>query len=453
MAKPLLWLSIPGLRAGDLSQMPRLTARCAAGQTRTLVPSFPAVTWPVQANMLTGCLPSEHGIVANGLYDRGPRGPVMWTLGNHAIERPQLWDLLQQPAGDQPALHAGAWFPMLARDCQAELVCMPAPIHNPDGSESLWCYSKPQMLYGDLRDALGHFPLKHFWGPLAGMPSSKWIVDSAAFAARKQPPDFFYIYVPHLDYAAQKLGPDSPAAVTAVKELDELLGHFWAVMEEVYREPPAVLVTGEYAIVGVDHVSYPNRRLRESGLLQVTVDEQGREQLDFAGSAAWALVDHQFSHVFVRDRDPEVIRRVADLMRREPGIEEVLVGDDLGRFGLNHPRSGELVLISQPSSWQAYYWWFDDRCAPEYARTVNIHRKPGYDPVELHFDPQTRGIPLNAGLIGGSHGAPCRAAGQQTVALCSDGALLDGFGGQRAGGRGELRDIDLNGRVMGYFGR
>jgi predicted AlkP superfamily pyrophosphatase or phosphodiesterase len=459
VAKPLLLLTIPGLRPGDLAAMPRLMDRCRQGTARELIPSFPAVTWPVQTNLLTGCLPAEHGIVANGLYDRGPRGPVMWTLGNRAIERPQLWDVLQQPAGALPALHTGSWFPMLARDCGAELVCMPAPIHNPDGSESLWCYSKPTMLYGELRDALGHFPLKHFWGPLAGMPSSRWILESAVVGAKRSPPDFFYIYVPHLDYAAQKLGPESPQAVSAVGELDGLLDGFFTQMDGVYPEPPTVLVVGEYPIVPVDHVCFPNRKLREAGLLRVLVDDQGREQLDFAGSAAWALVDHQFSHVFVRDAAPAIVKQVADLMRSEPGIEEILVGAELARYGLNHPRSGELVLVSSPQSWQAYYWWEDDARAPAYARTVDIHRKPGYDPVELHFDPQTKGIPLDARLIRGSHGAPCRSAAQRTVAVSSDARLLATPTGLAVGGSGgagsdsPLRDLDLHGSVLRHFGR
>ena len=159
---------------------------------------------------------------------------------------------------------------------------------------------------------------------------------------------------------------------------------------------PLWIVASEYTIVPVDHVAYPNRVLRSAGLLDGRSEADG-EHLDLAASRAWALVDHQFSHVFVADKAD--IPRVADLLRREPGIAQVLVGDELGLYGLDHPRSGEVVLVSTPNSWQAYYYWLDDAAAPAFARTVDIHRKPGYDPVELFFDPATRGIPLDATLV------------------------------------------------------
>jgi hypothetical protein len=441
---PLVMLSIPGLRAGDLERMPRLMGRCAGAAPVPLTASFPAVTWPVQANMLTGCLPSEHGIVANGLYDRQGKGPRMWTLGNGAIERPQVWDVIaSRRQGDRPK--TASWFPMLARDCGADIVCMPAPIHNPDGSESLWCYSKPTMLYGTLRDGLGHFPLHQFWGPMAGIGSTQWIARSMVLAAKSHRPDFAYIYLPHLDYAAQKLGPDSPAALDAVVALDATIGEMLDGFEAAHAQPVAVLAVSEYVITAVDHVCYPNRILRELGLLKVIPDDAGGEQLDFAGSAAWALVDHQFSHVFVRDRDPQVIDAIAKRMRQEAGIAEVWGAAELAREGMGHARSGELVLVSTENSWQAYYWWLDDARAPAYARTVDIHRKPGYDPVELHVDMATKSIPLDATRIRGSHGAPVRSASQRGVAIGSIPGWLDGLS------TSAIRDVDVFSKLVAYF--
>jgi hypothetical protein len=169
----------------------------------------------------------------------------------------------------------------------------------------------------------------------------------------------------------------------------------------------------------VDHVSFPNCELRAAGLLTVCEDSAQREQLNFATSQAWALVDHQFSHIFVRDRDAATIRRVEQLFRGAAGIAEVLSGNQRDRYGLQHERAGDVVLISAPHSWQAYYWWEDDARAPEFARTVDIHRKPGYDPVELHVDRATRSIPLNASLVRGSHGAPAREESQRGVLLSS----------------------------------
>src|SRR5690606_15333402 len=127
-----------------------------------------------------------------------------------------------------------AWFPLNIKGAGADFICTPAPIHNPDGTESLWCYTKPQELYGTLRDELGHFPLQHFWGPIANIKSSKWIADSAVYAARKYTPDFWYIYFPHLDYAAQKTGPDSTQAANALAELDEVIGGLERTLNAIY---------------------------------------------------------------------------------------------------------------------------------------------------------------------------------------------------------------------------
>jgi hypothetical protein len=423
MPDHVLLLSIPGLRRQDVDSMPNLRRLTAAGDCAPLVPSFPAVTCPVQANMTTGRLPHEHGVVANGFYWRDKDKIEMWTAWNDCIQKPQIWDILYQHDDE---LTSAVWFPLHSKGCGAEYICTPAPIHNPDGSESLWCYTRPTELYGELRDALGHFPLQHFWGPLANIKSTAWIVDSAVHAAKQFRPNFFYIYVPHLDYAAQKFGPDSEQALASVRELDDVLGRLINGIGETAGAAQTLwLVASEYAIVPVNHVSFPNRILRDAGLLAVKADEQGRELLDTKNSAAWALVDHQFSHVFVKDGDEATARRVAELFAREEGIAGVLSDYSRHRYGLNHERSGDIVLVSTPNSWQAYYYWLDDALAPAFARTVDIHRKPGYDPVELCIDMPTKSIPLDATLIHGSHGAPAARDNQQGVLLSSLAGTFD----------------------------
>jgi predicted AlkP superfamily pyrophosphatase or phosphodiesterase len=346
----------------------------------------------------------------------------MWTAPNNCVQRPQIWDLLSK---QRPGATSAAWFPMHAKGCGADYVCTPAPIHNPDGSESLWCYTRPDDLYGTLRDELGHFPLQHFWGPAAGVQSSAWIADSALHAARAWRPNFFYVYLPHLDFAAQRSGPESEESRQAVAELDAVLAKLAEGFGAVFGERLLWIVAGEYAITPVDHVTYPNRVLREARLLEVENKDEG-EHLDFARSPAWALTDHQFSHVFVNG-DDALIRQVAELFRGRPGIDDVLLGDQLSHYGLDHARSGRIVLVSAPDSWQAYYWWLDDDRAPAFARTVDIHRKPGYDPVELFFDPATRSIPLDAARVRGSHGAPALDAAQRTTLLVSEPGLFPGL--------------------------
>ena len=390
MSEYVVLLSIPGLREKDVAAMPALRELTAGGEIAELVPGFPCVTCPVQAAMTTGRRPREHGVVANGFYWRDRREVEMWTSPNGCIEKPQLWDLLYH---HEEGRTSAAWFPLHSRECEADFVCTPAPVHHADGSESPGCWTRPRALYEELCGELGHFPLRHFWGPLANLKSTAWIVNSAVYLARRERPNFFYIYLPHLDYAAQRTGPDSAAARAAVAELDGLIGKLGAEFRAAYDAEPLWLAAGEYAIVPVSHVVYPNRVLREAGLLAVREAADG-EYLDPAASRAWALADHQFSHVFVAGGRREVIDRVVDLFHNRPGIAEVLVGDERRRYGLDHPRSGEVLLISTPESWQAYHHWLRDERAPSWRGRFDIHRKPGYDPAELHFDPATRRIPL-----------------------------------------------------------
>jgi predicted AlkP superfamily pyrophosphatase or phosphodiesterase len=437
MPDRVVLLSVPGLRQNDLARMPELQALISAGDLAALVPSFPCVTCPVQANMTTGSMPREHGVVANGFYWRDQQRVEMWTAWNDCIQRPQIWDRIHEHS---PQRTSAVWFPLHSKGCGADFICTPAPIHNPDGSESLWCYTKPTEMYGQLRDALGHFPLQHFWGPMANIKSTAWIVDSAVIAASQLRPDFFYIYLPHLDYAAQKAGPDSEAAGRALGELDACIGRLAAGFGQAYgSEPPLWIVASEYAIVDVNHVTYPNRMLREAGLLEVRAD--GGELLDFAASRAFAMADHQLSHVFVQQ--PADIGRVVDVFRGQQGIAEVLAGEDRAKYELDHERSGEVVLVSSANSWQAYYWWLDDARAPAFARTVDIHRKPGYDPVELFFDPATRSIPLDATLVKGSHGSPAVGENQRGVIFSSERGVLTG---------NTLADTDVYEIVLRQFG-
>ncbi len=433
-------LSLPGLRNADLAHMPRLSQLAAGGSSVPLAASFPAVTCPVQATLTTGVTPQEHGVIANGFFWREKNDVEMWTAWNEAIEVPQIWDKLH---AHDASITSAVWFPLLSKGCGADFICTPAPIHNPDGSESLWCYTKPTEMYGELRNTLGHFPLMNFWGPLSNIKSTAWIADSAIHAAQKHQPQFSYLYLPHLDYAAQKFGPESEQATTALIEVDEIIGRLIDGYAAAGMGDILWLVASEYVITPVEGVCYPNRILREAGLLALQ-EEEGLEYLEPGNSKAWAMVDHQLAHVFVADKND--IEATANLFRNHPDIEEVLVGEELAKYQMNHPRSGEILLISKPEKWFAYYWWIDDSKAPSFARTVDIHRKPGYDPVEMFINMPEKETPLDATLVKGSHGYPAETPERRGVLISSDATILPKTE------LGYLKDIDIAEIVLHYFG-
>lgn len=414
----VFFVSMPALRTRDLEHMPRLRDLAAHGRAAELVPTFPCVTSPVQAAMLTGKTPREHGIIGNGFFHRERAAVELWIGRNGLIHSPQLWDTLAARGISQ-----AAWMTQNIKDAAADYIVTPEPKHHDDGRTELWCYSKPDGLYERLVADIGHFPLMNYWGPMAGLASTEWIVNGALWLFQRERPRFNHIYIPHLDYQSQKFGPDSPQQAQACREADTQLGRLFDGVAALGVRDALFLVVSEYAMTAVSRVLYPNRVLRDAGLARIDRRE-GREYLNLADSVAFAVVDHQFAHVYVRE--PSEIDAAAGLFEGVDGIADVLMGDDRARLCIDHPRSGEVVLVCRPDAWLAYYWWHDDAKAPHFARTVDIHAKPGYDPVELFFDPATKSIPLDAALVKGSHGAPALDACQFGVIVASQTSALNG---------------------------
>jgi predicted AlkP superfamily pyrophosphatase or phosphodiesterase len=365
-------------------------------------------------------------VIANGFFDRDRRTVQFWVAHNDVIAGQQIWDVIH---ARRPDFSSAVWHAQNIKGAGADFIVTPAPIHEADGSTKLWCYSKPDGLYEQLLDTMGHFPLQHYWGPLANIESTRWILGAAVRLIEMHAPNYHWIYIPHLDYAAQKFGPNSAEAKTALVELDRELAVFArAVTESSIGDRVAYLVAGEYALTDVTGVIHPNRVLREAGLLSVRRDG-GCEFMDFENSAAFAMVDHQLAHVYLNTSEPQVQARCVELFRGLPGVAGVYAGDDRNRISLDHKRSGEIILVAKDTHWFAYYWWLDDAAAPPFARTVDIHSKPGYDAVELFFDPVARGIPLDAALVKGSHGAPVTASRHRTALICSVASGLVQSGG------------------------
>ncbi len=392
---------------------PRLKRFADAGAVVPLGGVTPAVTATVQSTYLTGRPPSGHGAVGNGWLFRDTMEVRLWQQSNRLVQAPKVWEA----APDITCANLCWWFAMYS---SADVTVTPRPMYPADGRKIPDCYTKPGDLRDRLQAELGQFPLFRFWGPAASIESTKWIADAAKLVDAQFDPALSLVYLPHLDYALQKKGPAIDGIRTELGELDAIAGD----LIDFYEARGArVIVLSEYGIVPVSRPVHPNRVLRSAGLINYRM-ELGREVLDIGGSEAFAMADHQLSHVYVRD--PARIGEVKALLEAVPGVGEVL--DEAGKreYGLDHDRSGELVLIAEPDAWFTYYYWEDDARAPDYARTVDIHRKPGYDPVELFLDPAIRVpplalgsrlvrkklgfrtlmdvIPVDASLVKGSHG-------------------------------------------------
>jgi predicted AlkP superfamily pyrophosphatase or phosphodiesterase len=414
-----LVINVVGMTPALLAHAPNLARLAQGGAMRPIETITPAVTTSVQSTFLTGLLPRDHGIVANGWYFRDLAEVWLWRQSNRLVQGDKLWDVARRRDSTFTCANMFWWYNMYS---SADIAVTPRPMYPADGRKLPDIYAVPARLRESLQGELGQFPLFRFWGPTADIVSTRWIGKATLRVFETERPTLTLVYLPHLDYNLQRLGPNHPDIAKDVAQVDAVCGELIAAAQCAGAR---VVALSEYGITAVSRPVHINRALRKAGWLKVR-EELGRELLDAGASDAFAVADHQIAHIYVSR--PELIVKVAELLRGLPGIEQVLDAEGKLELGLDHPRSGELVAISQADSWFTYYHFLDEDRAPDFARTVDIHRKPGYDPVELFLDPALplvkariawrlakkmlgmrylmNVIPLDATLIKGSHGRP-----------------------------------------------
>ena len=406
-------IDIVGLSSSLIGEhTPFLKKYCAGKNLQTIQPHVPAVTTTVQSTYLTGKWPREHGIVGNGWYDRIDAEVKFWKQSNKLVLAEKIWDRAKK---EDPSFTTSVMFWWYNMYSTADFSVTPRPNYLADGRKMPDCYSHPADLRDYLQKELGQFPLFQFWGPGANIASSKWIADASVLTDEKYNPTLTLIYLPHLDYCLQKFGQDFSKIAKDLNEIDKVvedLVSFYA------KKNARIILLSEYGITNVERPIHLNRILRQSNLLGIRI-ERGLELLDAGASQAFAVADHQVAHVYVND--PSVTSKVRKLLEATPGVELVLDREAQKKYHIDHERAGDFVVMADAKSWFTYYFWLDDAVAPDYARVVDIHKKPGYDPVEMFMTSKARAaykllrkkagfryvmdvIPLDATLIKGSHG-------------------------------------------------
>jgi predicted AlkP superfamily pyrophosphatase or phosphodiesterase len=436
--QPTIVVLVVGLTPWHLGRhAPRISALARAGATRPLTTVMPAVTCTVQATFMTGALPREHGIVANGWLFRDLMEVWLWRQSSRLVNGEKIWEAGKRRNPAFTTANLFWWYNIAASH---DIGVTPKPVYKSNGRKLPDCYTQPLELHDELVGELGAFPLFQFWGPAAGIASSRWIVDAALHVRRTRSPTLTLVYLPHLDYDLQRYGPGSPEAGRSLEEIDAVVGR---LIGDAERDGARVIVLSEYGITPVSRPVHINRALREAGLLYVRA-EDGGELLDIAQSRAFAVADHQIAHIYVAEQD--LIPRVKRIVESLPEVDRVLDRAEQRHLAIDHHRSGELVAIARADAWFTYYYWLDDRLAPDFARLVEIHRKPGYDPLELFLDPALRFprlavgwrlakrsfgmstlmdvVPLDASLVKGSHGRVSDDADKGPVFISSERRLV-----------------------------
>ena len=419
MPRPLVVVNVVGLTHEMLGpDTPHITRLAEEGFSRPMGTVLPAVTCTAQSSLLTGALPRDHGVVGNGWYFRDLAEVLFWRQSNRLVGGETVYEAARHQYPWYTVAKMFWWYNMYA---SVDWSVTPRPCYPADGRKLFDSYSHPPGLKSELQDRLGIFPLLKFWGPGADIESTQWIARASVDIVDRYLPHLTLIYLPHLDYNLQRLGPSDPAMRADIRAVDAEAGRIFKVCRERNAD---IVVLSEYAITDVDRPIHINRILREAGYLQARREIAGWETMDCGASRAFAVADHQIAHIYIQK--PGDIPAVRELLSGVDGIEHILDRNQQAEFGIDHERSGELVLVSDRRSWFTYYFWLNDRRAPDYARTVDIHRKPGYDPAELIIDPHLKlaklrmaarlaqkklgfryymdVIGLDAGVVKGSHG-------------------------------------------------
>jgi predicted AlkP superfamily pyrophosphatase or phosphodiesterase len=406
-------IDIVGLSSSLIGEhTPFLKKYCDSKKLQTIQPMLPAVTTSVQSTYVTGKWPSEHGIVGNGWYDRMDCEIKFWKQSNKLVLGEKIWDRAKQQDTSFTASKMFWWYNMYST---ADFSVTPRPNYLADGRKTPDCYSHPADLRDYLQKELGQFPLFQFWGPGASIVSTKWIADASMLTDDKYDPTLTLIYLPHLDYCLQKSGQDFSKISKDLNEIDAVVE---GLVNFYNKKGARIILLSEYGITNVHQPVHLNRVLRQHDLLEIRV-ERGLELLDAGASKAFAVADHQVAHIYINDSS--VTNKVRNIIEQVPGVELVLDKEAQKNYHIDHERAGDLVVMADEKSWFTYYFWMDDTLAPDYARSVDIHKKPGYDPVEMFMTSKARAaykllrkkaglryvmdvIPLDATLIKGSHG-------------------------------------------------
>lgn len=401
MSSRVVVLSIPQLRLKDVTPgaLASLEALAGRGGVVEFVPAFPSLAAPSFATLVTGKSPAQHGIVGDAFFDRMARQVRRRPFDDTRVPGPKLWDRLRTAHRQATTL---AWFTPSLRGASVETAAWV------EADDAL--HTNPSPLADRLTAQLGAYPAPRAGYPAGERPrlaATSWILQSAATAIAETKPTLAMVRIPYLGQVARRYGPDGREASRSVIELEALLRPFVASLP---RDVLVMAVT-ESVSTPVTGVVYPNRILRDLGLLTLTPVPGGGMDVDLEASAAFAVADHQLCHIILND--PAVAATVAAAFSGEDGegVATVASGRTRIAMGLGHAHAGDIVLVADPDSWFSPQWWETPEERPAKIPS-NLATSAGTDPSQ----------------VCGSLGAPAPNPSYHGVLVASQPGVLAGLG-------------------------
>jgi predicted AlkP superfamily pyrophosphatase or phosphodiesterase len=409
MIKHVIVIDIVGLEERHLNSrlLPTISALAEKGESSKIKPVFPAVTSTVQTSILSGEYPNRHGIISNGFMDRDTYNVLFWEQYSSLVKVPRIWDFLKNKNIN---FKIAVLFWQNSLYANSDFIITPKPIHL-ENEMKMWCYSKPVGYYEKIVEQIGEFDLSSYWGPLASSLSSEWITNAAQYTIEKNKPNLMFTYIPHIDYSAQRFGKESNQVSEDLVLADNIVEKIIdSTKKSQIYENTQFIIFSEYSFNDVNGAIPINIILRNNGLLNVRKIGD-KEYVDFEYSKAFAVVDHQIANIYLQSSQDK--ERIVDILQNISDIDIIMTEAEKKFFNIDHERAGDIIVVANRDKWFSYYWWYDENMAPSFTRMVDIHRKPGYDPLELFIDPKKKSIPFDTGLLKGSHGRPVNMMTQE----------------------------------------
>jgi predicted AlkP superfamily pyrophosphatase or phosphodiesterase len=413
MIEHVIVIDIVGLEEKHLNSklLPTISALAEKGESSKMKPVFPAVTSTVQTSFLSGEYPNRHGIISNGFMERNTYNVLFWEQYNSLVQVPRIWDFIKSKNIN---FKTAVLFWQNTLYANSDIIITPKPIHL-ENEMKMWCYSKPVGYYEEIMKHIGEFDLSSYWGPLASSLSSEWITKAAQYTIEKSRPNFMFTYIPHIDYSAQRFGKESKQVSDDLVLADSIVEKIIdSTKKSKTYEKTQFIIFSEYSFNNVNCAIPINIILRNNGLLNVRKIGD-KEYVDFEFSQAFAVVDHQIANIYLKS--PQDKKRIVSILKKISDIDIIITGVEKKFFNIDHERAGDIIVVANRDKWFSYYWWYDENMAPSFTRMVDIHRKPGYDPLELFFDPKKRSIPFDTVLLKASHGRPVNMTTQEGYSL------------------------------------
>ncbi|MFP4106290.1 MAG: alkaline phosphatase family protein [Phycisphaerae bacterium] len=361
-------INIAGISPRLLQGIDGLWIQSLAGPPRPMEPTVPVVRDSVEASMTTGTAPGEHGVIGGGIFRRQYHRLSLDERSNTLLNRKRFWHA--RDLGMHPKVAMLFWSQPLAGG--ADIVVGAGTYHL--ATEKVF---SPPELQARLEQKIGSVPLEHFFGPRASVRAAEWVSQSAEEIWNQEQPDLLLAYLPGVDFALQRYGHGSPEVREAIQQVD---AYAQQVAELAGRDGADTFVVSDGGYVPVTRFTLPNVHLRRADLLVTRESEHGTV-IDYDRSRAFAMVDHQFAHVFCDD--DKIAEAAESILASDPAVERVITRDEAFCTGLGHDRAGERILLAAPDAWFSYHWWEPGQEAPAGAEVLDSRAKCGYDPCEL----------------------------------------------------------------------